>query len=216
MRVVLVGGGGHASDVLGAFEAAHANSVSQGGAPHPVVGIVADNDVDDRRFSHRNVRQIGSVDDLPRLDVSHYIIAVGLSEGRRALQQRVASFGLQATTIIHPRAWVPDDVSVGDGTVVLAGVCVSPLARIGHHVYLSHGALIGHDCQVGDFATVLPGAAVSGDTSLGEGTVIGTKAAVVQGLKIGAGAMIGAGAVVLRDVPENVTAVGIPAKWKTQ
>lgn len=35
---------------------------------------------------------------------------------------------------------------------------------------------------------------------------------VIQGVKIGKGAIIDAGAVVIDDIPDDVTAVGVPAK----
>ena len=37
-------------------------------------------------------------------------------------------------------------------------------------------------------------------------------ACILQGVKIGERAIVGAGAVVLKDVPQNTTAVGVPAK----
>jgi acetyltransferase-like isoleucine patch superfamily enzyme len=86
------------------------------------------------------------------------------------------------------------------------------MTRIGKHVYLSHGCLVGHNCEILDFATVLPGAAVSGDTVLGEACLIGTNAAIIQDLKIGTAAIVGAGAVVLKNVASNTTVVGNPAK----
>jgi sugar O-acyltransferase (sialic acid O-acetyltransferase NeuD family) len=208
MRVVLIGGGGHASDILGAFEAAAA---ADGHPGHSVVGIVADTEVDPRRFAHRGVRQIGDLSDLKHIDASHYIVAIGYSQPRRDIQARVAPYGLEAATIIHPQAEVPPGVPVGQGSVVLGGAHVSPMAVIGHHVHLSYGCLIGHDCQVQDFVTVLPGAAVSGDTVLGEACLIGTNATVIEGRTIGREAIVGAGAVVLSDIPAGVTAVGIPA-----
>jgi sugar O-acyltransferase (sialic acid O-acetyltransferase NeuD family) len=209
MRVVLVGGGGHASDILGVFEAV---ARAQGAARMPVAGLVADEDVDLTRFTHRGVTQIGYIDDLPKLDVSHYIIAIGYSQPRRAVQARVARFGLTAASVTHPLADIPPGVPVGEGSVILSGFRSSPMARIGRHVYLSHGALIGHDCDVRDFVTILPGAAISGDTVLGEACLIGTNAAVIQGLTIGEGAVVGAGAVVTRNVDPGVTVVGSPAR----
>jgi sugar O-acyltransferase (sialic acid O-acetyltransferase NeuD family) len=211
MRVILIGGGGHASDVLGVFEAC----ARAGRTEAQVVGIVADVEIDPRRFAHRGVRQLGDLSDLGRIDASHYIVAVGFGRPRRQLDERVRPFGLTPATILHPLADVPPGVPIGPGSVILAGVHVSPMAAIGRHVYLSHGCLIGHDCRIGDYATVLPGAAVSGDTVLGEACTIGTKAAVIEGLTIGAGATVGAGAVVLKDVPPDTTAVGVPAKVRT-
>ena len=162
MRIVLLGGGGHASDVLGAFEAAY------GSGRHPVIGILDDAEIDGRRFAHRGVRQIGDISDLKRIDASHYIVAIGFSRPRQAVFARVRQFGRTPATIVHPKADIPEGVPVGQGTVILSGARVSPMANIGNHVYLSHGCLVGHDCEILDFATVLPGAAVSGDTVLGD------------------------------------------------
>jgi sugar O-acyltransferase (sialic acid O-acetyltransferase NeuD family) len=210
--MVLLGGGGHASDALGAIEA-HNAELSEGSAERiTVVGIVAEDPVDMRRFSHRGVEALGKIEDLPKLDVSHFHAAVGYPKGRIAVAKRALGFGLEPVTVVHPRAWVPPGVHVGAGSLVLAGACVSPGASFGRFTYISHGALIGHDCQVEDFVSVLPGAAVNGDTRLGEGCTIGSNATVIEGKTVGERAIVGAGAVVTADIPPGVTAVGIPAR----
>src|SRR5262249_52482866 len=104
VRIVLVGGGGHASDLLGIFEAAAARL---GKPHHSVIGIVADEQIDERRFAHRGVRQIGMISDLKGIDASHYMLAIGFSQPRQSVYERVASFGLTAASIIHPLADVP-------------------------------------------------------------------------------------------------------------
>jgi sugar O-acyltransferase (sialic acid O-acetyltransferase NeuD family) len=209
MRIVLVGGGGHASDILGAFEA---RGESRGESGHPIIGIVDDAEVDPHRFRHRGVTQIGRISDLKHIDASHYILALGFSQERRTMGARVAASGLTAATIVHPKADIPKSIPVGEGTVILSGVRMSPMATVGNHVYLSHGCLIGHDCQMHDYTTVLPGAGVSGDTILCAGCQIGTNATVVQGLTIGENAIVGAGAVVLKSVANGLTVVGNPAR----
>jgi sugar O-acyltransferase (sialic acid O-acetyltransferase NeuD family) len=208
MRVVLVGGGGHASDVLSAFEAIS----KQTGSPHPVIGMVADVEIDLGRFAGRGVRQIGDIGDLKQIDATHYVLAIGYSRPRRDVYARVKDCGLEAAAVVHPRADLPPSLEVGPGTVVLAGAQVSPMARVGRHVYLSYSSFVGHDCDIQDFVTVLPGAVVSGDTALGEACLIGANATVIERVAIGAGAIVGAGSVVLRDIPPDVTAVGSPAR----
>lgn len=210
MRIVLLGGGGHASDVLGAIEAWNA---SVGAGELRVVGIVADQEVDASRFADRAVGRIGGMEDLKHIDATHYISCVGYPQGRKSLAERAEALNLRAATVIHPRAWVPKNVPVGPGSVILAGVCISPCAKVGAHAYLSHGCLIGHDCVVSDYVSVMPGGSVSGDTHLGEGCVIGSNATVLEKRSVGAWSVIGAGAVVTSDIPANVTAKGIPAKF---
>jgi sugar O-acyltransferase (sialic acid O-acetyltransferase NeuD family) len=209
VRVLMIGGGGHASDILGAFEAVAHHS---GERKHVVIGIVADEEVDQRRFAHRGVRQLGAISDIKKIDASHYVLGIGFSQPRQAVDARVANLGLSAASVIHPLADVPPGTLVGEGTVILSGVRVSPLVTIGRHVCLSNGCIVGHDCKIGDYVSVLPGAAVSGDTLLGEASLIGSNATILQKLKIGERSIVGAGAVVVKDVAPKTTVVGNPAR----
>lgn len=208
MRIVLIGAGGHASDILGAFEA---RALHFGEKTTPIIGILNDGEVQGNHFSRRNVQHIGGISDLPHVDATHYIVAVGYSRGRKNLFEKLLVSGLEAASIVHPLADVPRTVRVGKGTVILSGVRISPMAVIGNHVYLSHGCLIGHDCLISDFATVLPGAAISGNTTLDESSLVGSNAVVAQNINIGTRAIVGAGAVVLKDVLKDSTVVGNPS-----
>ena len=147
MRIVLLGGGGHASDVLGAIEEHNNAYEASDKAKIDVAGIVDDSDIDTTRFVDRNVSQIGNFSDLAAIDVEYFIACVGYPKGRMFLSEKPQSAGLvPAAAIIHPRAFMATGTTVSDGSVVLAGVCISPLATIGNSVYISHGALVGHDC----------------------------------------------------------------------
>lgn len=177
------------------------------------IGIAADVPVDLGRFRTRGVTQWGKIDEIWRMEATHYVVAIGYSKPRRTVAARVAKFGgVETLTLIHPRAWVHPRAIVGAGTAIMAGAVVSPLAVLGEHCVVHHNSVIGHDCKMGDFVTVLPGASVSGDTVLEDACLIGSRAVVIEKLTVGEGATVGAGAVVSRDVPAGATTKGVPAR----
>ena len=103
----------------------------------------------------------------------------------------------------------------------LTGIEIHPGAKIGHGVFIDHGAgvVIGETAEVGDNCTIYQGVTLGGTgketgkrhPTLGEGVMVGAGAKLLGGFTVGAGSKIAAGAVVLGEVPENCTAVGIPA-----
>lgn len=200
MASVLIGGGGHASDVLAVFEA----------LGRKVVGFQDDGEPDMRRFAGR-AEHIGRVGD-PSV-ATHYTVGIGWPGPRRRVAERLSH--LIPETVIHPDATVYPFVRIGRGTVIMAGARVSAGAVIGEHALIHHNAVIGHDCIVGDFVSVMPGAVVSGDVSLDDGCLIGCSASIRQGVTVGSGAVVGMGSVVLRDVKAGQTVLGCPAEVRS-
>lgn len=84
--------------------------------------------------------------------------------------------------------------------------------QLGKHVIVNLDCTIGHDAIIGDYSTILPSTIISGFVRIKECVSIGTGAAIIQGITIGENTVIGAGAVVVKDLPDNCTAVGVPAK----
>jgi serine O-acetyltransferase len=109
--------------------------------------------------------------------------------------------------LAHRLAIASGQVSIGDPVLVHSGV------------YLFHGQVvvdgfteIRSDTVIGPFVTIgLRDGDLRGPT-IGPGVSLGTGAKVLGPVHIGAGARIGANAVVLDDVPESLTAVGVPAR----
>lgn len=99
---------------------------------------------------------------------------------------------------------------IGSGAEIGEG-CVFQHNGLG--VVISEHAILGERCMVYQHVTI--GALQDGSKEvpvIGNDVVIGAGATLLGPIKIGDGAKIGAGAVVLKDVPEGVTAVGVPAK----
>ncbi len=104
----------------------------------------------------------------------------------------------------------------------LTGIEIHPGATIGKGLFIDHGSgvVIGETAEIGDNCTLYQGVTLGGtgkDTgkrhpTLGNNVMVGAGAKVLGPFKIGDNSKIAANAVVLKEVPEDSTAVGIPAK----
>ena len=104
----------------------------------------------------------------------------------------------------------------------LTGIEIHPGARIGRRFFIDHGmgVVIGETAEIGDDCTLYHGVTLGGTTwnkgkrhpTLKNGVVIGAGAKVLGPITIGENAKIGSNAVVVKDVPDNATAIGIPAR----
>lgn len=144
--------------------------------------------------------------------VCQLILAVGDNRARKGLWEKIRPLGYRLASAIHPSAQIARDVSLGSGTVVMAGAVINSGTRIGENAIINTGATVDHDCVIGDYAHISPGAHLAGNVHVCELTHIGIGASIIQGVRIGRNAIIGAGAAVIDDIPDNVTAVGVPAR----
>ena len=162
------------------------------------------------------------VHDLPILgsrrwlgDRMSHAVAVGVGSTpvrKRLVADLVASnVSLQFPTLVHPATVVGNRIDFGRGTIICAGSMLTTDLRLRDHVIVNLDCTIGHDSVIEDFATLAPSVNISGGVHIGEGCDLGTSSSVIQGVSIGSWTIVGAGAAVTRDLPANVTAVGMPA-----
>jgi sugar O-acyltransferase (sialic acid O-acetyltransferase NeuD family) len=140
------------------------------------------------------------------------VVAIGANSTRLELLKKMLGEGFHFPVLIHPDASVSRDTALGIGTVVCVQSAIDIDTEVGMGVIINAGATIAHDCRLGDGVHVSPGGRVSGGVKVGECTWIGSGAIVREMVSIGTRVVVGAGSVVIRDVPDQVTVVGVPSR----
>ncbi|GHU42879.1 transferase [Clostridia bacterium] len=139
--------------------------------------------------------------------------AIGNAKDRRTVVSKLAQNpNIKYPILIAPDVICSSYVQIGEGTILCSGVIVTVNIVIGKHCILNLNARVGHDAVLADYVSVYPGVNISGKVLLGQCSEIGTGSSIIQGVSIGENAILGAGAVVVRDIPNDCTAVGVPAK----
>ena len=112
--------------------------------------------------------------------------------------------------------------AVSQAAKFLTGIEIHPGATIGKGLVIDHGTgvVIGEITEIGDNCTLYQGVTLGGTgkdvgkrhPTLGDNVLVGAGAKVLGPIMIESNSKIAANAVVLKDIPENSTAVGIPAR----
>lgn len=169
-------------------------------------------------FTHPGlgVPVISSADRLHGYATLPVLLTVADPRLRAATARRLAAEGAVLATAVFPGLpHVDPAVRYGAGAVCM------PWTRIGPDVSLGEGALVlasalGHDVEIGAFATLAGESLVAGHVRIGPGVNIAPRAVIANGTRrrwrvIGAGAGIGTGAVVICDVAPGARMAGNPA-----
>ena len=141
-----------------------------------------------------------------------FFVAIGNPTVRERIQNKLEGQGKNLALLIHPSAILGIGVTIGKGSILMAGVVVNPCAEIGKGCILNTAASVDHDCKVGDYVHVSVGAHIAGTVTIGAKTWIGVGAAVRNNVTIAQNCMIGAGATVVRSITEAGTYIGTPAR----
>ncbi len=202
--MILIGYSGHAFVVCGIFN----------NAGIPVTGYC---DMQEKPYNPFTLNYFGRETDLPAIEKMKedgFFIAIGNNSLRKKIHsQLVEKTNLFPINAIHPTAVIDASVVIAqNGIMIAAGVIINPLAKIGIGVICNTGCIVEHECCIEDFAHIGPGAVLCGNVFIGQQAFVGAGAVIRQGISIGKNVIVGAGAVVIKNVPDNTTVVGCPAK----
>lgn len=198
-RLIIVGAGGHGKVIAD-------NALKNG---YTNICFVDDNATEECM----GFPIIGTSADLEKLNDGNtdFVIGIGNNATRKAVAQKN---NVNWVTLIHPSAQIAMNVSVGKGTVVMAGVVINVCATVGEHCIINTGAVVEHDNVIEDFVHISPAVKLGGTVHVGELTHIGIGVTVSNNIDICDHCIVGAGAVIIKNISDSGTYIGVPARKK--
>jgi sugar O-acyltransferase (sialic acid O-acetyltransferase NeuD family) len=205
--LLIIGAGGFGREVLSML-----NSMSSGmqiGAPS---GFIDDGIPKGTILNSLPV--LGGLEVLNEYSEAALVIAVGNGRTREHILSKIDLRKFTFPNVIHPSALfqAPQRIKMGHGNIICAGNIFTVDIEMGDFCVINLGCTIGHDAVLEDFTSLMPGVHISGGAKIRKGAYIGTGANLIKATEIGSGSIIGAGSMVDRDIPNQVTAVGVPCR----
>lgn len=140
-----------------------------------------------------------------------YIVALGNGDSRCRQLSSLTKRGAKIVSIVSPHG--NSSSKLNDlGGIYLGVFSIASDTVIGIGVLVQGFACVGHDVILGDGVTLGSHAFVGGNAVIGENSTIHPHAVILPKVKIGRNVTVGAGSVVVKDVPDDVTVFGNPAK----
>ena len=203
-KIVIIGYSGHSFVVNSIFQ-----SVGQ--------YVFAYCDANEKTFNPFSLEYLGKETDQKALNTiatNSFFIAIGDNKIRRKIYENLLiNYHVLPINAVHKNTVICHSAKIDEGNIMIgAGVIINPLVVINKGAICNTGCIIEHECEIGHFAHIGPGAILCGNVIVGENSFVGAGSVIKQGIKIGKNVTIGAGSVVVKDVADNATVMGCPAK----
>lgn len=147
------------------------------------------------------------------VDGDVFVIAIGANvKLKHELADIIEKKGGQFINLIHKTALVAPNAVLGTDVILCPYTIITCDTMIGNHVMFNLYSSLGHDSIVGDYSSLMCYVDIAGDVQLGTHTFWGNCSLAIPGSRVGNYVTVGAGAVILKNVVDNQTVVGVPAK----
>ena len=190
IRVAIVGAGGYGRlaldvllasgverEILGFYDDAHA-ALSDKVRGFPVLGDI------------QMLKSMLSVEPV------HVIVAITDNQARLRVANSIRALGGRFVTAVHPMAYVSEEATLGDGSVLVAGAVVNPDVEVGSHCCVGANAVVERDATVGAGVWISAGAVVGSGARIGARSTLGHHANVGRKATVEADTVVAAAQVV--------------------
>lgn len=115
-------------------------------------------------------------------------------------------------SIVHPRASISVNASIGFNVLIMAGVVITANAVIGNHICILPNTVIHHDSIINEYTLIAANATICGNVIIGENCYVGAASSIKNGVIIGKKTLIGIGTNVIGNITDSKVVKGNPAK----
>lgn len=171
--------------------------------------------IDDEKVeSEVNGVKLYSYKEAVRKFKSNLEVSMGIGEvaAREKLFSKLRCDGLLLATLIHPDVYIPDTTIIGRGVTIQYGCFISCDVRVEDYVYIQPQVNVGHNDVLKEGCMLSGMVNLGGHVSIGKYAYAGLSSAFKEGVSVGDYAIIGMYSAVYKDIPEEMIAMGNPAR----
>ncbi|MGV8963850.1 MAG: acetyltransferase [Candidatus Saccharimonadaceae bacterium] len=155
---------------------------------------------------------ISSVEDYEIEKDDIFICALGDPLFRRNYVDIILAKGGEFISIISNESIIHANAKIGKGVMISAFCNISSDVVIGDFTIVQPFCNLGHDAQIGEYCSLESYTFMGGFSKTGDNVTLHTRSTILPHIKVGDNSIVGAGSVVIRNVKENTTVFGVPAK----
>ncbi|SEO86964.1 sugar O-acyltransferase, sialic acid O-acetyltransferase NeuD family [Flavobacterium sp. CF108] len=155
---------------------------------------------------------ISSVENYEIQDNDVFVCALGSVQWKKHYVEIILSKGGQFINLIHPTVVFTSNVKLGNGIIVFMYSNISNDCVLDDFVTIQGFVAIGHDSKIGKWCHINAYSFTGGYAVLEEEVCLNTRATVLPNIIVRKGATVGAASLVIKNVKENTTVFGVPAK----
>jgi sugar O-acyltransferase (sialic acid O-acetyltransferase NeuD family) len=155
---------------------------------------------------------ISSVENYEIQENDVFVCALGSVKWKKHYVELILDKGGKFINLIHPSVILNTNAIIGNGLIVFMNSNISNDCVIDDFVTIQGFVGLGHDTKLGKWSHLNAYCFTGGFVVLEEEVCLNTRATILPNVIVRKGATVGAASLVIRNVKENTTVFGVPAK----